>query len=52
MVSVAAETVETKPSNKIGIPLTLAAITDPTIAAISLPPKHDRILITLSNFFP
>ena len=52
IVSVATEAVETKPSNKIGIPLTLAAITEPTIAAISLPPKHDKISITLLNFFP
>ena len=38
IVKVAAEAVDTKPSNSTGIPLTLAAITDPAIAAISLPP--------------
>ena len=47
-----AATVQTKPSKRTGIDLSLAAITEPTIADNSLPPKHERMFIVLMNFLP
>ena len=49
-VKTAPETVDINPSNKTGIPNTLAAITDPAMATISLPAKADKISYTQLNF--